>query len=93
MRGAGGNSCSYRDQHIHNLRDFNPEIKHWGDLAIGVAFGSYQEDVLGVSWADWDRDKNSAFMSYIYIKQTHPTFDFNGYEIELWDYSDTYPWR
>lgn len=79
-------------EHIHNLRDFNPEIKHWGDLAIGLAFSSYSEDVLGVSWAEWNRDRNSGFMCYIYIKQTCPTFFFNGYECELWDYSDTCPW-
>ena len=69
-------------EHIHNLRDFNPEIKHWGDLAIGLAFSSYSEDVLGVSWAEWNRDRNSGFMCYIYIKQTCPTFFFNGGRME-----------
>ena len=92
LPGQAGKWDGETRDHINNLRDCNPEIEHWGDLAIGCAYGSYSEDVLGISWADWERDRNNAFMGYLYIKQTCPTFYFNGYESELWDYSDSCPW-
>ncbi|MEI6096436.1 MAG: hypothetical protein WCR08_13425 [Gammaproteobacteria bacterium] len=90
--GQGGEWDEETREHIHNLRGYNSEIETWGDLAIGLAFGSYSEDILGVSWAEWSRDRNSGFMCYIYIKQTCPTFYFHGYESEFWGYGDTYPW-
>lgn len=90
--GQAGEWDDEKREYIDSLKDFNPEIQHWGDLAIGLAFASYSEDVLGISWADWERDRNNAFMGYLYIKQTCPTFYFNGYESELWDYSGSCPW-
>ncbi|WP_042073889.1 hypothetical protein [Acinetobacter baumannii] len=33
---------------ITTLRYLYPEIAHWGDLAIGSAFGSYSFDILEV---------------------------------------------
>ncbi|EJP48517.1 hypothetical protein M214_4210 [Acinetobacter baumannii CI86] len=38
---------------ITTLRYLYPEIAHWGDLAIGSAFGSYSFDILEVQWAEW----------------------------------------
>lgn len=78
-----------------NIRNFNPEISHWGDLAIGMAIGRYSQDILAVGWADWVRDRNKDLMAYIYIRHKFPDFDFGStgnYNTDLWDYSEALPW-
>lgn len=55
---------------IASLRAFYPEIAHWGDLAIGLAFGDFSEDVLEVGWADWMLDhRDEAFLNYCCWRQ------------------------
>ena len=82
-------------EQIHNIRNSNPEISHWGDLAVGMAIGDYSQSILAVGFAEWVRDRNTALMAYIYIRQKYPDFYFGStgnYMEELWDYCDTLPW-
>ena len=80
-------------KHIHLIRDLHPEIEFWGDLAIGLAFGSYSQNLLEVSWADWIRKRELEFLGYIYIAQKSPGFNFRGVmDSQLTSYSDTLPW-
>lgn len=80
-------------EHIHLIRDLHPELTCWGDLAIGLAFGSYSQDILEVSWADWIRKRELEFLGYIYIAQKSRGFDFRGVmDSQLVSYSNTLPW-
>lgn len=80
-------------EHIHLIRDLHPELKCWGDLAIGVAFGSYSQDILEVSWAYWIDKRDLEFLGYIYITQKSRGFDFRGViDSQLVSYSSTLPW-
>lgn len=50
---------------ITKLRQYYPELEHWGDLAIGSAFSSFSGDVLEVNWGTWMLDKRDEdFLSY-----------------------------
>ncbi|AVA23908.1 hypothetical protein [Rhizobium sp. NXC24] len=61
---------------IASLRGFYPEIAHWGDLAIGVAFGELSQEVLDVSWADWMLDqRDEIFLNYCCWRQTRGQWD------------------
>lgn len=56
---------------IAKLRDLYPELAHWGDLALGCAFGEMSEDVLSVSWAHWlFETREEFFLGYCYWRQT-----------------------
>lgn len=80
-------------EHIHLIRDLHPELKCWGDLAIGMAFGSYSRDILEVSWADWIDKRELEFLGYVYIRQKSLGFDFRGVmDSQLESYSNTFPW-
>ncbi|CAM0798574.1 Glycoside hydrolase [Acinetobacter baumannii] len=58
-------------QKISILREFYPEISHWGDLAIGSAFGSFSQDVLEVNWAEWMLEsRDEGFLNYCCWVQT-----------------------
>lgn len=79
--------------HIHLIRDLHPELTCWGDLAIGLAFGSYSQNILEVSWADWIRKRELEFLGYIYIAQKSRGFEFRGVmDNQLTSYSNTLPW-
>ncbi len=80
-------------EHIHLIRNLHPELKFWGDLAIGVAFGAYSQDILDVSWAYWIDKRDLEFLGYIYIAQKSRGFDFRSVmDSELTSYSNTLPW-
>lgn len=56
---------------IAKLRFLYPELSHWGDLAIGEAFGDMSEDVLSVSWAHWLlEERHEFFLDYCCWRQT-----------------------
>lgn len=58
-------------EEIQKLRQFYPELSHWGDLAIGCAFGDMSEDVLSVSWASWLlEERYEFFLDYCCWRQT-----------------------
>lgn len=51
-----------------------PELSSWGDLAIGVAWGSYTQDVYLLSWLDasqhsLDRSSLVEFIAYIHLHE------------------------
>ncbi len=57
--------------HIATLRKVYPELKDWGDLAIGISWGDYSKAVLLTSWsvASLDaRDEN--FLNFLCWQQT-----------------------
>lgn len=61
---------------IKKLRGLYPELSHWGDLAIGGAFGDMSEDVLRVSWAHWLFDeRHEMFLNYCCWRQTRGRWD------------------
>ena len=51
--GQSGDWSQEDREHIHTIKRFHQELKHWEGLAIGAAFGSYSQDILEVSWTDW----------------------------------------
>lgn len=56
---------------IAALREHYPELSHWGDLAIGSAFGRFSRDVLEVSWAEWMlAARDDIFLDYCCWVQT-----------------------
>jgi hypothetical protein len=53
------------------LRSFYPELAHWGDLAIGRAFGDYSQDYLEVQWAfGMLEGRDESFLDYCCWRQT-----------------------
>jgi len=69
---------------IAALREFYPELSHWGDLAIGSAFGSFSQDVLEVSWADWMLEKrDEIFLNYCCWVQTRGAWSLGLNEVIL----------
>lgn len=46
---ASGDWTDALRENINTLRRFYPELTHWGDLAIGLAFGEYITRCL-VGW-------------------------------------------
>lgn len=76
---------------ISKLREFYPEISHWGDLAIGSAFCSFSRDFLEVSWADWMLDKrDDIFLCYCCLMQLQGNCPFHCCENELLKFDE---WR
>jgi hypothetical protein len=63
---------------IDALRARHPELSAWGDLAIGSAWGDYSQDILAVGWCDWIRERDEAFLAYIYVRLMRPAFSFGG---------------
>ncbi len=56
------------------IRATLPELDSWGDLPIGVAWGSYSQDVWLVSWMDdgqhsLDRKGLIPFLAYIHYHE------------------------
>jgi hypothetical protein len=56
---------------IATLRGYYPELSHWGDLAIDIAFCGFSRECLDVSWADWMlKARHECFLDYCCWKQT-----------------------
>ena len=64
-------------QDIAKIRSLYPELNHWGDLAIGVAFGDFSQDVFAVSWADWmATERDEIFLNYCCWRQIKGPWEF-----------------
>ena len=55
---------------FQSIRSLCPELVEWGDLPIGVAWGSYSQDVYLLSWLDQSQASLSRtglveFLAYI----------------------------
>jgi len=78
--GHGSDEGEWTDQNkkeIAQLRESYPELAHWRDLAIGAAFGSFSQDVLGVSWGVWMIDKrDEGFLTYCCWRQIKGDWKF-----------------
>ena len=61
---------------IRSIKKLHPELKHWGDLAIGLAFGYYSQNWLDISWAELAIRRNIEFLTYIYIRQNPQNMNF-----------------
>jgi hypothetical protein len=53
-----------RDE-IHSLRQLYPELNHWGDLALFMAWGSYSQDSHNLNWNPV-ADREVTFLAYLY---------------------------
>ena len=61
---------------INSLRSLYPELSHWGDLAIGSAFGSFSDDFLEVHWAEWMlKERDEIFLDYCCWRQIKGVWD------------------
>ncbi|WP_174214615.1 hypothetical protein [Vibrio sp. Evd11] len=60
-----------------------PELEHWGELALGCAWGDFSQDVYLVSWMHWGLDKrNEDFLSYCYWIQEKGSWN-EGLDLDL----------
>lgn len=76
-------------QAIATLRALYPELGHWGDLAIGSAFGSFSEDVFEISWADWMLgQRDEIFLDYCCWRQTRGEWTLGMDEARLAEASE-----
>lgn len=94
--GHENDSGDWRDDDralIHCIRNLLPELAVWGDLPIGVAWGSYSQDVWLVGWLEvdpcaMDRERLIPFLAYIHYHETHGEPPSWGISIdELDDYA------
>jgi len=85
---------------IEQLRIQHKELKHWGNLAIGCAWGSFSQDIMAIGWlyegqmdyGGYNRD----FIAYIYVRQLAPVFDFLGtglYSEDIYQLALKEPWH
>jgi hypothetical protein len=80
---------------IAQIRADHPELAEWGDLAIGLAWGEYSQDILAVSWVDWITGRDVDFLAYLYVRQIAPGFDFGGtglFDLEVMELGRQTPW-
>ena len=50
---------------IHVLRQLYPELNHWGDLALFMAWGSFSQDSHALQWNPVGQREES-FLAYLY---------------------------
>jgi len=87
---SGDLTDDYRE-YISSLRRHYPELAHWGDSAIGLAFGEYSQDVWLVSWAYWSIEtRDEAFLNYCCWRQTR---GFWTDDLELEKLSQANEWK
>lgn len=93
-RGSEADPGEWSDEtvrEIAGLRALYPELSHWGDLAIGCAFGDFSQDVLEVSWAQWMlTERDEGFLNYCCWRQTHGKWEFGLDEDRL---ADSREWK
>ncbi|MFL9913092.1 hypothetical protein [Paraburkholderia sp. RL17-337-BIB-A] len=80
---------------IGGLRARHPELAAWDNLAVGSAWGDYSQDILAVGWCDWIRERDEAFLAYIYVRLLRPSFDFGGTGLffdDVEELASTRPW-
>lgn len=79
-KGHGLDAGEWNDvtrQQIAQLRQSYPELGHWGDLALGSAFGAFSDDVLEVGWAVWMVGvRDEGFLTYCCWKQLKGKWTF-----------------
>lgn len=76
--GYEGDAGEYeaKDRRLFNeIKNAWPELSTWGDLPVGVAWGSYSQDVYLISWLDatqhsLDRESLIEFIAYIHLHDT-----------------------
>lgn len=81
---------------IQAIRENHPELKEWGGLAIGSAWGDFSQDVMAVGWVDWIKGREPGFLAYIYVCQVAPAFKFGGTGLfmgDVFDLGDQAPWQ
>lgn len=49
---------------IKNVRPFYPELAHWSNAGVYIAWGAYSSDIYATGWADWIRTKDNGFLAY-----------------------------
>lgn len=86
-----GNWPAESADQLAKLRTLYPELSHWGDLALGSAFGSFSQDVLEVNWAEWMFDiRDDMFLDYCCWRQTRGAWR-GGFDPDELRHSDE--WR
>jgi hypothetical protein len=54
---------------INLIRRLYPELNHWGDLALFMAWGSYSQDTHALNWSPV-ADHDDTFLAYLwYVEQ------------------------
>lgn len=61
---------------LARLRHLYPEVSHWGDIALGIAWGDYCEDVWMLSWETITAStkRTVSFLDYLCWRQTRGEF-------------------
>jgi len=63
---------------IRLLRQFYPELNHWGDLAMFMAWGSFSQDSYGLNWHPVAK-RDEAFLAYlVYLEQGGNILDWSA---------------
>jgi hypothetical protein len=63
---------------IAAIRDAHPELSHWGDLAIGMAWSDYSHNVYLISWWNFDGNRDEHFLNYCCWEQTRGLSPWGG---------------
>ena len=61
---------------ILQLRQYYPELNHWGDLGLFMAWGGFSQDNYDLNWSPVTQ-RNEKFLGYLYYLE-------NGKNIMLW---------
>lgn len=76
---------------IATLRSVYPELKDWGDMAMGIAWGDYSKAVLLTSWSDGSLDvRDENFLNFLCWQQTRIPF---GWDDKITELAKANDWR
>ena len=80
---------------IKTIRGKCPELSDWGDLPIGIAWGSYSQDVYLISWleesqASLNRQKLVEFLAYIWWHEVNGEPNWGLTPEELSDFASNH---
>jgi hypothetical protein len=63
-------------EEIHTIRQYYPELGHWGDLGLFMAWGSFSQDNEDLNWSPVT-GREEKFLGYLYHLE-------QGRNISLW---------
>lgn len=69
--GLSGESIEEEDRKvIHEIRNAIPEVRHWGDLAVWLAYMNFSQDRFLISWEPFRLEHREMFLEYLSQQQS-----------------------
>lgn len=66
---------------VANLPHYYPELAHWREGSLDVAWGDFSQSIYAVGWLFENQQqelRNPMFLAYLYVRQLRPSFKFDS---------------